>query len=43
MVKQFPWSAATLMKLIVPVDVDGNPWPLDKDGKPILKEEPVPA
>ena len=30
------------MKLEVPVDVDGNPWPLDKDGKPIV-EDTTPA
>ena len=40
MVKRYPWSTPTLMKLEVPIDVDGNPWPLDADGKPILKDEP---
>jgi|TARA_B110000003_G_scaffold91676_1_gene93860 hypothetical protein len=40
MVKRYPWSVPTLMKLDVPVDVDGNPWPLDAEGKPILKDEP---
>jgi hypothetical protein len=38
MVKKYPWSTPTLQKLDVPVDVDGNPWPLDENGKPILKE-----
>jgi hypothetical protein len=23
----------------VPVDPEGNPWPLDEHGKPILKDE----
>ena len=32
------WQQPVLMKLEVPVDVDGNPWPLDKDGKPIVEE-----
>lgn len=41
MVKRYPWSKPTLEKLDTPVDPDGNPWPLDDDGKPILKEEPV--
>ncbi len=40
MVKKYPWSVPTLQKLDVPVDVDCNPWPLDADGKPILKDEP---
>ncbi|CEF98788.1 unnamed product [Ostreococcus tauri] len=40
MVKKYPWSTPTLMKLDVPVDVDGNPWPLDAEGNPILKDEP---
>lgn len=39
MVKRYPWSKPTLEKLDTPVDPDGNPWPLDDDGKPILKEE----
>ena len=38
MVKKYPWSTPTLQRLEVPVDVDGNPWPLDENGKPILKE-----
>jgi len=38
MVKKYPWSTPTLQRLDVPVDVDGNPWPLDENGKPILKE-----
>jgi hypothetical protein len=41
MVKRYPWSKPTLEKLDTPVDPDGNPWPLDADGKPILKEEPL--
>jgi hypothetical protein len=41
MVKRYPWSKPTLEKLDTPVDPDGNPWPLDADGKPILKEEPA--
>jgi hypothetical protein len=40
MVKQHPWSVPTLQKLDFPVDVDGNPWPLDAEGKPILKDVP---
>ena len=38
MMKKYPWSTPTLQRLDVPVDVDGNPWPLDENGKPILKE-----
>ena len=37
-VKRFPWSIPQLEKLEHPVDPDGNPWPLDDEGKPILKE-----
>ncbi|GMH33885.1 hypothetical protein BSKO_01719 [Bryopsis sp. KO-2023] len=37
MVKEFPWSTPQLRKLEAPVDVKGNPWPLDKEGNPILK------
>ena len=29
------------VKLDVPVDPDGNPWPRDKDGKLIEKEDPT--
>jgi len=36
-VKQHAWSKPQLVKLDKPVDVDGNPWPLDAQGKPILK------
>merc|ERR1712118_631912 len=36
LVKKYPWSAPVLKKLDVPVDPDGNPWPLDAEGKPIL-------
>ena len=36
------WQAPVLMKLERPVDVHGNPWPLDAQGKPIV-EEAVPA
>jgi hypothetical protein len=36
-VKDYEWSTPALRKLEVPVDVDGNPWPVDKDGQPILK------
>ena len=32
------WSTPVLQKLEVPVDVDGNPWPLDENGKPIERE-----
>jgi hypothetical protein len=32
------WSTPVLQKLEVPVDVDGNPWPLDESGKPIERE-----
>jgi hypothetical protein len=37
-VKKYPWSEPQLQRLDVPVDPDGNPWPLDDAGKPILKE-----
>ena len=37
LVRKYPWSTPTLEKLEVPVDVDGNPWPLDEEGKPIEK------
>lgn len=37
LVKDYEWSTPALRKLEVPVDVDGNPWPVDKDGQPILK------
>jgi len=30
------WQAPVLVKLAKPVDVKGNPWPLDDNGKPIL-------
>merc|ERR1711934_125540 len=36
-VKEHAWSKPQLVKLDKPVDVDGNPWPLDGQGKPILK------
>jgi len=36
-VKKHEWSKPQLVKLETPVDVDGNPWPLDNEGKPILK------
>jgi hypothetical protein len=31
------WQQPVLMKLERPVDVDGNPWPLDAEGKPIVE------
>jgi hypothetical protein len=31
------------MKLEHPVDVDGNPWPLDAQGKPIIEGEAAQA
>lgn len=37
LVKDYAWSAPQLRKLDKPVDVDGNPWPLDAAGNPILK------
>jgi len=37
MVKQYPWQEAVLMKLDVPLKVDGTPWPLDEAGKPITE------
>ncbi|GHP09893.1 hypothetical protein PPROV_000862800 [Pycnococcus provasolii] len=40
LVKKYPWSEAHLQKLDVPVDVDGNPWPLDDEGKPIVEPDP---
>merc|ERR1712017_49788 len=33
-VKKYEWSKPQLVKLDKPVDVDGNPWPLDNQGKP---------
>jgi hypothetical protein len=30
------WQTPVLAKLEHPVDVDGNPWPLDEEGKPIV-------
>jgi hypothetical protein len=39
LIKRFPWSQPQLEKLEVPVDHEGNPWPMDKEGKPILKED----
>jgi len=38
LVKKYPWSTATLQKLDVPLDMQGKPWPLDENGKPILKD-----
>lgn len=38
LVKRYPWSQPQLMHLEVPLDHEGNPWPLDDKGKPILKE-----
>ena len=38
LVKRYPWSQPQLMKLDVPLDHEGKPWPLDEKGKPILKE-----
>lgn len=37
LVKDHPWSVPQLRKLDAPVDVEGKPWPLDAEGKPILK------
>lgn len=37
LVKDYAWSTPQLRKLDKPVDVDGNPWPLDANGNPILK------
>ncbi|KAL6780997.1 hypothetical protein ACKKBG_A09345 [Auxenochlorella protothecoides x Auxenochlorella symbiontica] len=37
LVKDYAWSTPQLRKLDKPVDVDGNPWPLDPSGNPILK------
>jgi len=36
LVKKYPWSQAQLVKLDQPVDVNGKPWPLDDQGKPIM-------
>lgn len=36
LVKKYPWSQAHLVKLDQPVDVNGKPWPLDDQGKPIV-------
>merc|ERR1712176_577238 len=38
LVKRYPWSNAIFTKLDKPVDVKGNPWPLDAQGKPILNK-----
>ncbi|KAK9831895.1 hypothetical protein WJX81_006754 [Elliptochloris bilobata] len=38
MVKDYAWSTPQLRKLDVPVDVEGKPWPLDAEGKPVLKK-----
>jgi hypothetical protein len=38
LVKRYPWSQPQLMHLETPLDHEGNPWPLDDKGKPILKE-----
>ena len=38
LVKKYPWSTPALLKLETPVDVKGNPWPLDENGNPILLE-----
>ncbi|BDA40818.1 hypothetical protein COCOBI_01-4720 [Coccomyxa sp. Obi] len=37
LVKDHAWSTPQLRKLDQPVDVDGKPWPLDTNGKPVLK------
>lgn len=37
MVKEYPWSTPQLTKLKQPVDVNGKPWPMDAEGKPVLK------
>lgn len=37
LVKDYAWSTPQLRKLDKPVDVEGNPWPLDANGNPILK------
>ncbi|KAL4436801.1 hypothetical protein ABPG75_003940 [Micractinium tetrahymenae] len=37
LVKDYAWSTPQLRKLDQPVDVDGNPWPLDAQGNPIVK------
>ena len=41
MVRRYPWSSPQLVRLDVPVDPEGNPWPLDEDGKPIEREDPT--
>ncbi len=37
LIKDHAWSTPQLRKLDRPVDVEGNPWPLDSQGNPILK------
>ncbi|CAL8466887.1 g6423 [Coccomyxa elongata] len=37
LVKDHAWSTPQLRKLDQPVDVDGKPWPLDTNGKPVPK------
>jgi len=34
LVKDYAWSTPQLRKLDNPVDVNGNPWPLDSQGNP---------
>ncbi|KAI8102684.1 hypothetical protein M9434_005483 [Picochlorum sp. BPE23] len=34
LVKDYAWSTPQLRKLDHPVDVNGNPWPLDSQGNP---------
>ena len=41
MVRRYPWSSPQLVRLDVPVDPEGNPWPLDENGKPIEREDPT--
>jgi hypothetical protein len=37
LVKDHSWSTPQLRKLDTPIDVNGNPWPLDAQGNPIIK------
>lgn len=36
LVKQHPWSNPVLLKMAAPLTPDGEPWPLDPNGKPIM-------
>ena len=37
LVQDHAWSTPQLRQLEVALDVDGKPWPLGADGKPVVK------